>query len=139
MTESVLKIARLAGSSNWDIWNIRMQAVLTEKGYYDVMTQPMNDTDPSRFRELQLKALAFIRLALADGPLLQTRNIDNPMTLWSTLQQLYEPKGFSAEFLTCKTYSKPHWPNPVTLRVILTLFGNLRMIYRPEDSLYLIR
>jgi hypothetical protein len=49
-----------------------------------------------------LKALAFIRLALADGPLLQTRNIDNPMTLWSTLQQLYEPKGFSAEFLTCK-------------------------------------
>jgi len=38
MSESVLKITKLQGSSNWDLWAIRMEAVLTEKGYYDVMT-----------------------------------------------------------------------------------------------------
>jgi hypothetical protein len=38
MSELVLKIIKLQGSSNWELWAIRMEAVLIEKGYYDVMT-----------------------------------------------------------------------------------------------------
>jgi len=45
MSESVLKIQKLAGSSNWDLWSIRMQAVLTEKGYLDIMINAPTDTD----------------------------------------------------------------------------------------------
>ena len=48
------------------------------------------------------KAIAYIRLALADGPLLQTRNITDPCLLWGKLKTLYEPKGFSSDFLICK-------------------------------------
>jgi hypothetical protein len=42
-----------------------MEAVLTEKGYYTVITTPGNNDGEKR-----AKALAFIRLSCADGPLL---------------------------------------------------------------------
>jgi gag-polypeptide of LTR copia-type len=52
--------------------------------------------------EKRAKALAFIRLSCADGPLLQIRYIADPLTAWNALKQLYEPKGFSSEFLLCR-------------------------------------
>ena len=100
----MLKITRLQGSSNWDLWAIRMEAVLTEKGYYEVMTSPTTTPATTEQESMLKKALAYIRLALSDGPLLQTRNIDDPRTLWTTLGSLYKPKGFSSEFLICKQF-----------------------------------
>jgi predicted GNAT family N-acyltransferase len=80
MSESVLKIQKLQGSSNWELWAIRMEAVLTEKGYYDVMTPTdyMETDDHSPEQQAAhierqsrgKKAIAYIRLALSDGPLL---------------------------------------------------------------------
>ena len=73
MGDSILKIPRLNGSDNWDIWNIRMHTVLTERGYYDVMiplTTPMSPEQLGERTGKQFKALAFIQLALSDGPLL---------------------------------------------------------------------
>ena len=91
MSESVLKISKLQGSSNWELWAIRMKAVLTEKGYYDVMTPTTSRIDidggPAAQQAKQdwitrsKKAIAYIRLALSDGPLLQTRNITDSCLL----------------------------------------------------------
>ena len=81
-----------------------MEAVLTEKGYLAIMVEPPNqekEKDPDYIQQAA-KATAYIRLALADGPLLQTRNIANPYYLWVALKNLYESKGFSSEFLICK-------------------------------------
>jgi gag-polypeptide of LTR copia-type len=51
-------------------------------------------------REAQsYQAASLIRLLLEDGPLLQTRNINDANLLWNRLQALYEPSGFSSEFL----------------------------------------
>jgi hypothetical protein len=36
---------------------------------------------------------------LEDGPLLQTRNFNDSLLLWKQLEALYQPKGFSSEFL----------------------------------------
>jgi hypothetical protein len=110
MSDSNLKIEKLTGSSNWDIWAIRMEAVLIEKGYYDVMTTDPNsasvldiaDDARRQYTSLSLKATAQIRLSLGNGPLIQTKAITNPYLLWATLKRLYESKGFSSEFLICK-------------------------------------
>src|SRR6185312_6657580 len=45
------------------------------------------------------QAASLIRLLLEDGPLLQTRNIEDASFLWNRLQALYQPRGFSSEFL----------------------------------------
>src|SRR5882757_9372912 len=49
-----------------------------------------------------LKVSALIRLAVDDGPLIQIKGLKDAMLIWNKLQELYEPKGFSSEFLICK-------------------------------------
>ena len=71
------------------------------------------------------KALGLIRLHLEPGPLLQTRRINSPITLWTTLHDLYQPKGFSAEILLCKELFDTNLANSPSLE---TYLGNIRRI-----------
>jgi hypothetical protein len=117
MADSIFKIPKLYNSDNWDIWSIRIESILIEKGYLDVCEMSedayinsIQNLDPLEAekalvarRALSLKALAYIRLALADGPLLQTKSIKDPYKLLETLSHLYESKGFSSEFIICKS------------------------------------
>src|SRR5437764_6353592 len=48
------------------------------------------------------KAIIYIRLALADGLLLQIQNITDLCLLWKKLKTLYKSKEFSSNFLICK-------------------------------------
>ena len=36
MSDSLLKIPKLLGSNSWDIWSIRIESILIEKGYVDL-------------------------------------------------------------------------------------------------------
>ena len=67
-----------------------------------ISTEPLTDEQTAQRQEQSLKAAALIRLALDDGPLLQTRHFTDAIGLWNALKSLYEPKGFSSEFLICK-------------------------------------
>lgn len=96
MAETIFKLPKLKGSSNYDIWVIRIESLLVEKGYLSVIE---NDTsNVEELKDLANKATALIKLSLEDSPLLQTRTILNPYVLWHTLRDLYEPKGFSSDF-----------------------------------------
>jgi len=135
MDSSSYKFPKLKGSNNWEIWSLRAEAVLTQKGYSSAMLPPKMALpsepfyqDPSTLdkdqitaqkltrdayelelaeyksymvnREVQsFQATSLIRLMLEDGPLLQTRRITDARELWSRLQSLYQPSGFSSEFL----------------------------------------
>lgn len=94
MSESILKITRLNGSESYDIQAIRIEAVLTEKCYFSVITDLENIED-----ERKAKALAYIRLSLADGLLLQIRSIQDSLEAWNALKNFYKPKEFGSEFL----------------------------------------
>ena len=108
MADTIFKIPKLKGSSNYDIWSIRVQSILVEKGYLEVVSEnyidkALDDTAQiDALKVLAYKATALIKLSLEDGPLLQTRFIDNPFILWTTLRNLYETKGFSSEFIISK-------------------------------------
>jgi hypothetical protein len=118
MSDSLLRIPKLQGSNNWDIWSIRIESILIEKGYVDLcqisedsfiaslnneeLTPEEASARLESRRALALKALAYIRLSLADGPLLQTKSIRDPYELIKALRNLYELKGFSSEFISYK-------------------------------------
>jgi hypothetical protein len=82
MDNTVGKIPKLKGSSNYDLWAIRMQAILTDRGYTDVMLETNYKTvkdfkEESEYKlwktpweERSLRACALIRLHLEDGPLI---------------------------------------------------------------------
>jgi hypothetical protein len=107
-------VPKLKGSQDWDLWKIRIRALLAEKGYIDGIKSkkefPKNtakdiiDTYIEERKETTIKAAAILRLHLGDGPLIQTKNIkkDDAEALYNKLKVLYEPKGFSSEFLITK-------------------------------------
>ena len=103
--DNFFKIPKLKGSSNYDIWAIRLEALLTKEGFLDVITTDLNNYTEVERNNLAQKALqcsSYILLTLEDGPLLQVRYIKNPYLLWQNLKNLYEAKGFSSEFLLSK-------------------------------------
>ena len=66
----------------------------TQKAQYEEYT--------TKRREMSLKAAALIRLIIEDGPLIQTRYIEDASALWNQLQVLYATKGFVSDFLLIK-------------------------------------
>jgi hypothetical protein len=105
----ITKFPKLIGSSNYDLWSIRMEALLVERDYADVknnaVTLEAAGNNESLYRELLVKtnkASALIKLTLGDGPLLQSRYISDANILWNNLKKLYGQQGFSAEFISCK-------------------------------------
>lgn len=99
-----IKLPKLKGSLNYDIWAIRVEAIIVEKGYLNyILNNPATIVNNiETLDENAYKTTAIIKLALEDGPLLQTKFISNPYILWNTLKNLYEAKGFSSEFLLSK-------------------------------------
>ena len=91
-------ISKLKGSENYEIWALRMQSLLIKEkcwSFQDIAAKTTENAD---------KALALIRLAIEDGPLLQIRNLLTPQEAWDGLKKLYSPKGFSSEFLIFKEF-----------------------------------
>ena len=109
--DSKIQLPKLLGQQNYQIWAIRMESYLQEKDLGDYIQKDLLDQiatstqEPSanlRFLAGGRKSLSLIRLALADGPLLQVRHVNSALETWLLLERLYAPKGFSAEFLSCK-------------------------------------
>ena len=41
--DNIFKLPKLKGSSNYDIWAIKLEALLTREGYLDVITLDINN------------------------------------------------------------------------------------------------
>ena len=106
--QDTFKIPKLKGSLNYDIQSIRIQAIRIDKGFTRYIAEDLAIYTNSieQLEEEALKTTAIIKLALEDGPLLQTRFITNPYTLWITLENLYKAKGISSEFILSKELIK---------------------------------
>ena len=72
MAETIFKIPKLKGSSNYDLWSIRIEAILVEKGYTYITTKRASQTSPEEARDLENKekAIALIKLSLENSLLL---------------------------------------------------------------------
>jgi hypothetical protein len=70
---------------------------LTQESYRQELEQYQKYLGDRAVQSYQ--AASLIRLLLEDGPLLQTRGTQDALELWDRLKALYEPRGFSSEFL----------------------------------------
>lgn len=95
------EVPKLKGSLNYELWAIRLEAIIVEKGLLAYITHNSATID-NTLDENALKATTSMKLSLEDGPLLQTGFISNSYTLSTTLGNLYKARGFSSEFLLCK-------------------------------------
>jgi hypothetical protein len=91
------KVPTLKGAENYVVWAVRIEAYLTHGGLQKAI-EPNNRLTT----EQNSKALSAILLFLDDGPLLNTRHLKTPYEIWSRLKELYNPEGFTTDFLVLK-------------------------------------
>lgn len=94
LNDKTFAFARLKGQENYEIQALRIKSYLIEKSLFSALEDDNQDTNK--------RALAAIRLALEDGPLLQIQGVGTAKQAWETLKSLYSSRGFNSEFLTCK-------------------------------------
>lgn len=98
MSVNTFITTKLKGSENYELWSRRMSAYLRRQGFKGVLeSDDVSD-------EINECALADIELSLDDGPLFQCQSIKRAHLLWIKLQDLYTPKGFSADFYIIREF-----------------------------------
>ena len=73
MSNTIFKIPKLQGSSNYDIWSIKIEALLTKEGFLEVIASDLSsysEVTRTILEEKALKATSFIKLSLEDSLLL---------------------------------------------------------------------
>ena len=98
--DRAIKLPKLIGSSNYELWAIRIKAALIAKDLGGFLSR----AEGAKSTKDNAKALGYIQLACADGPLMHILNFDNPTDAWNYLDRLYAPRGFSSEFILFKEF-----------------------------------
>ena len=91
-----IALPKLKGTSNYIIQSLKTSAHLTKEGCLDAIL----NGDVSKAKSE--KALANIQLLCEDGPLLQIKHYTNAFAAWKALKELYNPRGFTSEYLLIK-------------------------------------
>lgn len=90
-------LPKLRGSENYTIWSIRVRAALIKED----LSGPIDESSTGTKNN---KALSLLQLLCEDGPLLYIKDIYSAKEAWARLEDLYNPKGFTTEFLTLKEF-----------------------------------
>ena len=90
-------LTKLKGSDNYIPWSIRTKAALVKE---DLLTSIETESNQVKSQ----KGLALINLLCDDGPLLYIKDESSAKRAWEKLEEIYNPKGFTTEFLTLKEF-----------------------------------
>ena len=79
--DGAIKVSKLIGSSNYKLWAIRVKAALITKELWGFYSR--TDDPSAKGLKEDVKALSYIQLACADGPLLYISAIKNSTNTWA--------------------------------------------------------
>jgi len=96
-TSHRVTIDPLQGAENFPVWKIKMSDILTDLNYDDHIEDkaavPANTTEAAKWKRADKKALATIRLWVADTLLVCIAGSTTALATWSTLSNMFEAKG----------------------------------------------
>ena len=99
LEEGAIKVLKLLGSSNYELWAIWIKAALIVKDLSSFLMRVEGIKAKG-----DDKALSYIQLVCANGPLLHISAIDTPLNAWKYLEHLYTPYRFLLEFILFKEF-----------------------------------
>lgn len=99
MDPSKSSFAKLVGSSNYQVWSIKMRSYLTAQDLWDVVDLSSSTNSAEHLKSLNSKATSFIILSCEDHILQILDPNDLAANIWKKLDKLYGQVGFSARHL----------------------------------------
>ena len=98
---STLEVSKFNGSGDFRLWQVKMQSILIDKSL-DIALEKVDSDLASASKDesktIDKRALAVLRLALADNVLRQVCEEKSAMALWKKLEYLYLDKSLSNHF-----------------------------------------
>ncbi|KAJ5767425.1 hypothetical protein N7533_000008 [Penicillium manginii] len=101
-----IEVPKLLGIENYTTWSIRAYALLIKEDLgFDTLDPDGTISDETNITPAKnRKALAIIKLLCDDNPLLYIKDETSAIQAWNTLKELFNPKGFTTEFLVLKEF-----------------------------------
>ena len=88
------EVVKFDGTRNFDLWERRVKDLLTQQGMvkvlYGTKPQSMEEAD---WKDLEAKAVAVIRLCLADEVMYHVMDDKSPAGIWLKLESRYMSKS----------------------------------------------
>ena len=96
MAATRFEIEKFDGETNFNLWQVRMMAILVQNGLKKVVTgkKPEN-LNQTEWEELDEKALSAIQLCLANTVLQEVLMEKTSFALWKRLETLYATKSLA--------------------------------------------
>ena len=137
-------IESLKGEENYELWSIRIKALLASMGLinyitiqnYDIELMIEGENLVAKNAE-SIKTTSLIKLNCYDEPLLQVQHITKSYEIWLALQNLYSFKGFSSKFLLCRELFNTSLESFDKMKIYLNQVKRLNDQLRAKDILLL--
>ena len=100
MDASKIQIAKLNGTSNYQVWSIKMKMYLIAQDLWDVVEISTSKVTDPNLRSQNSKALSIIFLSCEDHIIRLLDPNDLAVTAWKKLEKQYGQVGFSARHLS---------------------------------------
>ncbi|KAG8480291.1 hypothetical protein CXB51_024793 [Gossypium anomalum] len=96
MATTRFEIEKFDGETNFNLWQVRMMAILVQSGLKKVVTgKKPNNLNKTEWEELDEKALSAIQLCLANTILQEVLMEKTSSSLWKRLETLYATKSLA--------------------------------------------
>ena len=98
---STSEVSKFDGSGDFKLWQVKIQSLLVEKSLdmaLENIDSDLASTSKEELKTIDKRALAVLRLALADNVLRQVCEEKSAMALWKKLEYLYLDKSLSSRF-----------------------------------------
>nr|CAD1817879.1 unnamed protein product [Ananas comosus var. bracteatus] len=101
MTTNRLEVDKFDGKRNFELWKLKVHDLLVQYGQYKALLR--RDKKPEwitddEWEEMDMKALATIRMCLADEVLFNIIGEKTAFELWVKLESLYQNKSITNGF-----------------------------------------
>ncbi|KAG8488563.1 hypothetical protein CXB51_016262 [Gossypium anomalum] len=96
MAATMFEIEKFDGETNFNLWQVRMMAILVQSGLKKVVIgKKLENLNKTEWEELDEKALPAIQLCLANTVLQEVLMEKTSSALWKMLETLYETKSLA--------------------------------------------
>jgi hypothetical protein len=99
MDSTKSSFAKLNGSSNYQVWSIKMRSYLIAQDLWDIMAASSTKDSAQNLKSQNSKAVSLIILSCEDHIIRTLDPNDFAFNIWKKLEKLYGQVGFSARHL----------------------------------------
>lgn len=108
MDPSKSSFAKLSGSSNYQVWSIKMKSYLIAQDLWDVELSPTKTSTATDLKSLNSKAISLIILSCEDHVIRLLDPNDLAANAWKKMEKQYGLVGFSARHLAFQSLVSTH-------------------------------